>query len=100
MYFGQTFAVRQKPARSNKALRGLQVENRTFEKYWTRPQNRANNFRDPIQTRWGYPGYSLSPLDEFLLWPKQQVADGAVRSNQITDILPALGFHSRRIVIP
>ncbi len=44
--------------------------------------------------QWGYPGSSLSPLDELLLRPNQHVADGAVRSNQTTNILSTLGFHS------
>ena len=49
----------------------------------------------------GYPGSSDSPLDELLLRPNQHVADGAVRSNQTTNILSTLGFHSRSIgVIP
>ena len=45
--------------------------------------------------QWGYPGSSVSPLDELLLRPNQHVADGAVRSNQTTNILSMLGFRSR-----
>ena len=49
----------------------------------------------------GYPGSSVSPLDELLLRPNQHVADGAVRLNQTTNILSTLGLHSRRIgIIP
>lgn len=49
----------------------------------------------------GLSGSRVSPLDELFLRPNQHVADGAVRSNQTTNILSTLGFYSRNIgIIP